>query len=114
MSKVTLLVQILQTKEDLAGNGLNETSRDTLSPVLLDEREEVFAEWLEDDADVGVEWRLMGKRVETRDYVGASGVVWRSVRNLLEELDLVAGRFCVTPCRFYDLEGGVTTFTKAV
>lgn len=67
-------MEILQAEQDLTCDRLDKTPWDTLSSVLLDEREEILAKRFEDDADVSVERRGVSERVEEGDDVGAAGV----------------------------------------
>jgi len=62
--EVTFVVKVFQTEENLLGDALDYTRRDAFLAVLLDEREEVGAERLEDNAYVGRGGDGVGKRIE--------------------------------------------------
>lgn len=53
VDKVTFFVKILQAEKDLPGDTLYDAWRNTLPAVFLDEGEDVCAEGLKSDTDMG-------------------------------------------------------------
>jgi hypothetical protein len=111
--EVTLVVKILQAKEDLPGDTFDDTRRDALPTVLLYEGEEVGAEWLQGDTYVGRGGDCVGERVEKGDNMGPSRVRRGSVGYLAQQFDFIASRLRISPRRLDDLQCGVTTLPVA-
>jgi len=66
----------------LLGDALDYTRRDAFPAVLLDEREEVCAERLEDDAYVGCGGDCVGERIEKGDDVSSPWMGWGGIGDL--------------------------------
>lgn len=54
-------MEILEAKEDLFHDDLDQSNRDAGFVVSFDERQEVFPEWLKNDANVDILGRTMVK-----------------------------------------------------
>lgn len=69
MHQITFIVQVLQSHQHLFSDHFDECLRYTLLLVPLDERQQVFAQWLEDDTNVGSLGAFMAEAIEEGDYV---------------------------------------------
>ena len=97
-------VHVVQAEEDLLADLAHEPNWYTLGLMSLDEAEEIFAQDLENHADVNTIWALMLEVVEERDDVRTAGVGLVGRDETLEELDFVKGGLGVMRSRPDDLE----------
>ena len=56
-------MKILETEKDLLRDTFDDTRSNTFLAILLDEGQEVFAEWLKGDAYVSCRRNRVGERV---------------------------------------------------
>ena len=106
-----MLVQVLETGENLSCDAFHDTRSNTLSAVLLDKREKVLAERLERHTDVGTGGGRVGERVKEGYDMGSAGVSGSGVLYLLEQLDFVASGLSVSSGRLDNFEGRVSVLS---
>jgi hypothetical protein len=98
-------MKILEAKEDLFHDDLDQSDWDTGLVISFDEGEEIFSEWLKNDADMDVFGCAVVERIEERNDVLVTRVRRVGFLDGAEEFDLVPGRFGVPAGRLDNLEG---------
>ena len=96
-------VEIVEAKQDLLRDLLDQRCRDPAVVPLLDKSQEVLAKNLEYHADVCAVRSFVLEGVEETDDVLATGVIRLSLHDLVEELDLVDSGLGVVSGRSNDL-----------
>ena len=76
MDDATTAMHVVEPKEDLFRNLLDEVDRNALILVPADEPEEIFAEDLEYHTDVSAIWPLVPEGVEEGDDMLLAWVIW--------------------------------------
>lgn len=108
VNQIALFMQVLETKENLFGDNLDQSHWDPGLVIPFDEGEKVFSEWLKNDADMDVLGCAMMERIEERNDVLVTRVGRISILHSTEQLDLVSGGFGISASRFDHLEGRMT------
>ena len=98
-------MKILEAEEGLSHDYLYQSDWDTGLVITFDEGEEVFPEWLKNDADVDILGCAVVERIEERNNMLVAGVRRVGFLHSTEQFDLVPGGFGVSARRFDDLQG---------
>ena len=98
-------MKILEAQEGLFHDYLDQCDRDAGLVITFDEGEEVFPEWLKNDADVDILGCAVVERIEERNDMLVAWVRWVGFLHSTEQFDLVPGGFGVSARRFDDLQG---------
>ena len=96
-------MKILEAKEGLFHDHLDQSDWDAGLVITFDEGEEVFPEWLKDNADVDILGCAMMERIEERNDMLVAGVRPVGFLHSTEQLDLVPSGFGISARRFDDL-----------
>ena len=102
-----LAVEIVEAKQHLLSDLLDERHGDAAMVPSLDQAQQVFAEDFEHHAHMHAVGAFVVEGVEEADDVGATGVLLVGVDDLFQQLDLVEGGFGVVGGGAHDLEGDV-------
>ena len=105
VNQIALFVQVLEAKENLFGDDLDQSHWDAGLVIPLDEGKKIFSERLKNDADMDVLGCAVMERIEERNDVLVTRVGRVGLLHSAEQLDLVSGGLCVSAGRFYHLEG---------
>jgi len=98
-------VKILEAKEGLLHNYLDQSDWDAGLVVTFDEGEEVFPEWLKNDADMDILGCAVMERIEERNDMLMAWVRPVGFLHSTEQLDLVPGGFGISARRLDDFQG---------
>jgi len=98
-------VKILEAEEGLFHDYLDQGNWDARLVITFDEGEEVFPEWLKNDADMDIFGCAMVERIEERNDMLVAWVRPVGLLDGTEEFDLIPGGFGVSARRLDDLEG---------
>jgi hypothetical protein len=102
-----LAVQVVEAEQHLLRDLLDQRHGDAAVVPPLYQPQQVLAQHFKDHAHVHAVWALVVERVEQADDVGAAGMVFIRVDDLLQQLDLVEGRLGVVGGGAHDLERDV-------
>ena len=98
-------MKILEAEEGLSHDYLDQSDRDARFVITFNESEEVFSEWLKNDADVDILGCAMVERIEERNDMLVAWVRLVCFLHSTEQFDLVPGGFGVSARRLDDLQG---------
>lgn len=100
-------MQILEAKEDLFHDDLDQSDWDAGLVVSFNEGKEVFSERLKNDADMDILGCAVMKRIEERNDVLVTRVRRAGFLHSTEQFDLISGGFGISAGRLNDLQGRV-------
>ena len=90
MHKVTFFMKILQAEKNLPGDALYDARGNTLPAVFLDEGEDVCAEGLKGDTDMGGRGDGVGERIEEGDDMGPPWMRGGGIGDLTEQFYFIS------------------------
>ena len=91
-------MQVLEAKQDLFRNDLDQGDRDAGLVIPFNEGKEIFTERLKHETDMDILGCAVVERIEKRNDVVVAWMRRVGFLHSAEEFDLVSGGFCVSAC----------------